>query len=89
VRATKYLSPTEMLRPLFYAYTCSFVTYALAVPAGLLNDAELGILHFRPIYTPHDPATIVDLAYLRLNPMAQRLLRLPAQPAATFRTLHP
>ena len=62
---------------------------ALAVPAELLDDAEVSILHFRPVYAPHDPATIVDLAYLRLNPTAQRLLRLPAQPAATFRTLHP
>lgn len=62
---------------------------ALAVPAGLLDDAELGILHLRPLYAPHDPTLVVDLAYLQLNPTAQRLQRRPAQPAATFRTLHP
>ena len=62
---------------------------ALAVPADLLDDAELGILHFRPVYVAGDPAEIVDLAYLRLNPAARRLLQLPAVPTATFRTLHP
>ncbi|MDO7886585.1 PAS domain-containing protein [Hymenobacter cheonanensis] len=62
---------------------------ALAVPADLLDDAEIGILHFRPVYAPGAPAEIVDLAYLRLNPTAQRLLRLPEVPPATFRTLHP
>lgn len=64
-------------------------TVALAVPADLLDDTELGILHLQPLYGPGDSAEIVDLAYLRLNPAAQRVLRLPARPTATFRTLHP
>jgi PAS domain S-box-containing protein len=62
---------------------------ALAVPADLLDATEIGILHLRPVYAPGTPAKIVDLAYVRLNPAAQRLLRLPAVPKATFRTLHP
>jgi PAS domain S-box-containing protein len=62
---------------------------ALAVPADLLDDTEIGILHFRPLSAPGAPATIVDLAYLQLNPAAQRLLGLPAVPTGTFRSLHP
>lgn len=61
----------------------------LSIPASLLDDAEVGLLHLRPVYAPGDPTELVDLTYLRLNPAAQRLLRLPEVPIASFRTLHP
>ena len=69
-----------------------------AAPDGLfqtLLDVSLtGVIVFRPVcapagYDPHDPATVVDLAYVQLNPAAQRMLRLPACPADSFLTLYP
>ncbi|WP_223650462.1 PAS domain-containing protein [Hymenobacter psoromatis] len=62
---------------------------SLSVPAELLDTLQTGFVHFGPIYAPHAPTELVDLAYLRFNPAAQQLLRLPAVPTATFRTLHP
>ena len=62
---------------------------SLSVPAELLDTLQTGFVHFGPVYAPHAPTELVDLAYLRLNPAAQQLLRLPAVPTATFRTLHP
>jgi signal transduction histidine kinase len=54
-----------------------------------LTEVSLtGIIIFRPVYAP-DATTIVDLAYVSLNPTAQRLLSLPECPAASFLTLYP
>ncbi|TGE24707.1 PAS domain S-box protein [Hymenobacter aquaticus] len=55
----------------------------------LLELSLTGIILFEPIYASHEPATIIDLAYVRLNPAAQRMLLLPERPTATFLTLYP
>ncbi len=66
---------------------------ALAPDAVLLQailDVSLtGIIVFRPVYDPADPATITDLAYVHLNPAAQRMLQLPECPPESFLTLYP
>ena len=65
----------------------------VAAPPDLLQAAfEIaltGFILFRPAYDPAEPATITDLAYVQLNPAAQRMLRLPACPAESFLTLYP
>ncbi len=55
---------------------------------ALLEVSLTGIILFRPVYGPDGPE-IIDLAYARLNPAAQRMLRLPAYPAETFLQLYP
>ena len=64
-----------------------------AAPEGLLQTllqvSLTGIILFRPVFSPNDAATIVDLAYVQLNPAAQRMLRLPECPADSFLTLYP
>ena len=64
-----------------------------AAPEGLLQTllqvSLTGIILFRPVFSPDDAATIVDLAYVQLNPAAQRMLRLPECPADSFLTLYP
>jgi len=57
--------------------------------AQILLDVSLtGIILFRPLCAaPGEP--IQDLAYERLNPAAQQMLRLPERPADTFLTLYP
>ena len=61
-------------------------------PADLLQtllDVSLtGVIVFRPVFAA-DGVEIVDLAYVRLNPAAQRMLRLPELPARTFLQLYP
>lgn len=59
------------------------------MPAGLLDTSDTGIIHFRPLFAPGNSEQPVDLHYLRLNPTAQRLLRLPEFPTNTFLTLNP
>ncbi|UOR05916.1 PAS domain-containing sensor histidine kinase [Hymenobacter aerilatus] len=54
----------------------------------LLNVSLTGVILFRPIIAA-DGETILDLAYVHLNPAAQQLLQQPAQPAETFLTLYP
>ncbi len=65
----------------------------VAAPPDLLQAAfEIaltGFILFRPEYDPAEPATITDLAYVHLNPAAQRMLQLPACPAESFLTLYP
>ncbi|PJJ59495.1 PAS domain S-box protein [Hymenobacter chitinivorans] len=51
----------------------------------LLDLATNGIVLCTPIYAP--AGTLADLALTYLNPAAQRLLRLPAQPSGTFTQL--
>lgn len=59
------------------------------MPASLLDTSETGILHLRPLYAQGNPARLVDFAFLRLNPTAQRLLELPEFPTGSFLTLRP
>jgi signal transduction histidine kinase len=56
---------------------------------ALLDVSLPGVILFRPVYAADEPATIIDLAYVQLNPAAQQMLGLPAQPPETFRTLYP
>jgi signal transduction histidine kinase len=56
---------------------------------ALLEVSLPGIILFRPVYAADDAATVIDLAYVFLNPAAQQMLRLPARPPGTFRTLYP
>ena len=56
---------------------------------AVLEVSLTGFILFRPLYGPTAPATIVDLAYVYLNPAAQRALSLPEQPAESFLTLYP
>ncbi|OWP61889.1 hypothetical protein CDA63_17010 [Hymenobacter amundsenii] len=54
----------------------------------LFTTSPAGIMLLRPVYAA-DGITIVDLAWVRLNAAAQRMLRLPEQPTASFLTLFP
>ncbi len=47
-----------------------------------------GTILFRPV-VGSDAVTIEDLAYVRLNPAAQRMLDMPEYPAETFLALYP
>ena len=49
-----------------------------------LEISLTGFIVFRPVYAPADPATITDLAYVHLNPAAQRMLQLPECPRSRF-----
>ena len=66
--------------------------FADATPDDLfqaLAEVSLtGIILFRPMYAA-DAATIVDLAYVRLNPAARQMLARPECPAESFLTLYP
>jgi PAS domain S-box-containing protein len=55
---------------------------------ALMEVSLTGIILFQPVYAPDDHA-IIDLAYVRLNPAAQRMLQLPERPEPTFLTLYP
>ena len=63
-----------------------------AAAAGLLQTllrvSLTGVILFRPVLGG-DPACLVDLAYVQLNPAAQRMLRLPECPTETVLTLYP
>ncbi|MBC6612153.1 PAS domain-containing protein [Hymenobacter sp. BT507] len=67
-------------------------TLSVSEPEGLLevllNVSLTGVILFRPLVVA-DGEIIQDLAYEHLNPAAQQLLQLPAQPAETFLTLYP
>ena len=54
----------------------------------LLDVSLSGVILFRPVFGV-DSSTIEDLAYVRLNVAAQRMLELPECPAETFLTLYP
>ena len=56
---------------------------------AILAASLTGYIFFRPRYDPADPAALTDLAYVHLNPAAQRMLRLPECPAESFLTLYP
>ena len=87
----------------YMAFSTSLSLDMLFDPAPALADSDLtdgllqtvldvsltGVILFRPVYAATDAATIVDLAYVRLNQAAQRMLQLPIRPAASFRTLFP
>ena len=70
------------------------LSHAAAAPPHALLQAALeialtGFIFFRPLFDPAEPATITDLAYVHLNPAAQRMLQLPECPAESFLTLYP
>ena len=56
---------------------------------AVLEVSLTGFILFRPLYSPTDPAALIDLAYEYVNPAAQRMLRLPERPADSFLTLYP
>ena len=74
--------PTAASVPLFPALN----------PAGLveilLNTSLNGIMLLRPLYAA-DGEQLIDFAWERLNPAAQRMLQLPERPTDSFLTLFP
>jgi PAS domain-containing protein len=60
-------------------------SYALLT--SLLDVSLSGVILFRPVYNTN--GFITDLAYVHLNPAAQRMLNLPQHPTETFLTLYP
>jgi PAS domain S-box-containing protein len=60
-----------------------------ALLQALLDTSHTGIVHLQPLYAPGQATELVDLAYVRLNPAAQRMLGLPEHPASTFVKLAP
>ena len=52
--------------------------------AGLLDVSLTGVLLFAPVYSAEGSDEVVDFAFVHLNPAAQRMLRMPARPSATF-----
>lgn len=55
----------------------------------LLDVSLTGVIFFEPVYAADGGPEIVDLAYVRLNSAAQRMLQLPERPTETFLTLYP
>ncbi|MGI4865010.1 MAG: PAS domain-containing protein [Janthinobacterium lividum] len=55
----------------------------------LLDASATGIAQLSPVYAAHEPQELVDFAYVRLNPAAQRLLGLPEYPLKSLRDLAP
>ncbi len=55
----------------------------------LLAVSLTGVILFRPVYAAGEDGDLVDFAYVQLNPAAQHMLGLPAQPGESFRTLYP
>ncbi|OON71037.1 PAS domain-containing protein [Hymenobacter sp. CRA2] len=71
--------------------TSAFETSAEgALPPGLLGPllriSHAGVMVMRPVYTD---GTIVDLAWVYLNPAGQQMLGLPECPTSSFLTLYP
>jgi PAS domain S-box-containing protein len=56
--------------------------------AVLFDIVQTGLLVLRPVYDAAG-TTIIDLAFVHLNPAAQRMLRLPQRPEWSFRTEYP
>ncbi len=62
---------------------------------AVLDVSLTGFIFFRPVFEPADPndpahqPELIDLAYVHLNPAAQRMLALPECPAESFLTLYP
>jgi signal transduction histidine kinase len=54
----------------------------------LLAISLTGVMLLRPVYAA-DGTTVVDLAWVQLNPAAQQMLRLPERPTESFLTLFP
>jgi PAS domain S-box-containing protein len=54
----------------------------------VLNTSQTGFMLLRPVYDTAG-TTIVDLAWVHLNPAAQQMLRLPQRPSESFLTLFP
>jgi signal transduction histidine kinase len=54
---------------------------------ALLELLPSGVVYYTPVYDA--AGSLVDFSFTYLNPAAQRLLQLPAQPTATFREQWP
>lgn len=54
----------------------------------LLNISQTGLMALRPLYNAAG-TTIIDLAWVHLNPAAQQMLQLPVRPTESFLTLFP
>jgi len=54
----------------------------------LLDISQTGIMALRPVYDASG-ATIIDLAWVHLNPAAQQMLQLSQRPTESFLTLFP
>ena len=59
------------------------------VLSAVLAVSLTGVIVFRPFGSPDQPEALIDMAYVHLNPAAQRMLRLPECPAESFLTLYP
>ncbi|RDC64216.1 PAS domain-containing protein [Adhaeribacter pallidiroseus] len=55
---------------------------------ALLDISLTGVIFFKPVYHA-DTGEIIDLAYVKLNAAAQRMLQLPERPDKTFLQLYP
>lgn len=53
----------------------------------LLDGNLLGMVFYTPLY--NEAGELTDLAFGYLNPVGQRIMRLPAQPTTTYRQLFP
>ena len=62
---------------------------AAEVLAALFEVSLTGVVLLRPLYAPDDPTHIIDLAFVQLNPAAQRMLGLPECPTESILTRYP
>ncbi|GAB3226223.1 hypothetical protein GCM10027346_08330 [Hymenobacter seoulensis] len=56
---------------------------------GILDISLTGIALYHPLYAAAGTSEIVDFRIVHLNPKAQQMLQLPAQPAQTYLELFP
>lgn len=73
------------------------VDFSSLLPAGLpanpallptlLNLLPMGVMYYTPVVDA--AGTLTDLALVYLNPAAQRMTQLPAQPGTTYRQQFP
>ncbi|HEX8329747.1 MAG TPA: PAS domain S-box protein [Hymenobacter sp.] len=55
----------------------------------VLDVSLTGLVYYLPVFDPAAPGQVLDFAFAYLNPAAQRMLRLPAQPAGTHLDFFP
>ncbi|GAB2862148.1 PAS domain-containing sensor histidine kinase [Hymenobacter ruber] len=64
------------------------VPYSQELLQVVLNTSQTGFMLLRPVFDAAK-TTIIDLAWVYLNPTAQQMLRLPQRPTESFLTLFP